>query len=196
MRIARKSDCTKVGLHESRIARNLDCTKVGLHESRIARKLNCTKVGLYSRKSFIYKYKTFTLTPFVKPQDILNLTIQNIFYIQLYVESAFMNNPGSTIFYKKMGQPRPLFCLFSSFQTNNTILTSNKCEKVQYLALGFELTTSRPGVDHFYPMLNFSTNLLRLTAAAADPNSISFYFEACRLLMPSSKPLFGAKSSF
>ena len=28
-----------------------------------------------------------------------------------------------------MGQPRPLFNLFSSFQTNITILTTNKCEK-------------------------------------------------------------------
>ena len=28
-----------------------------------------------------------------------------------------------------MNQPRPLFRLFSSFQTNNTIFTTNKCEK-------------------------------------------------------------------
>ena len=28
-----------------------------------------------------------------------------------------------------MGHPRPLFQLFSSFQTNVTILRSNKCEK-------------------------------------------------------------------
>ena len=28
-----------------------------------------------------------------------------------------------------MGQPRPLFHLFSSFQTNITIFTANKCEK-------------------------------------------------------------------
>ena len=28
-----------------------------------------------------------------------------------------------------MGQPQPLFHLFSSFQTNITILTTNKCEK-------------------------------------------------------------------
>ena len=47
--------------------------------------------------SFIYKYKTSTLTPFVKPCDILNLAIQNIFYTQLYVESAFTYNPGSTL---------------------------------------------------------------------------------------------------
>ena len=59
--------------------------KVGLHES-----------GLYSRTSFIYKYKAPTLTPYVKPRNILNLAVQNIFYVQLYVESAFTYNPGST----------------------------------------------------------------------------------------------------
>ena len=46
--------------------------------------------------SFIYKYKTSTLNPFVKPRDILNLAIQNIFYIQSYVESTFTYNPGLT----------------------------------------------------------------------------------------------------
>ena len=29
----------------------------------------------------------------------------------------------------KMGHPRPLLCSFSSFQTNITIFTTNKCEK-------------------------------------------------------------------
>ena len=47
--------------------------------------------------SFIYEYKTSTLTPFVKPHDILNLAVQNIFYVQSYVESAFTYNPGLTI---------------------------------------------------------------------------------------------------
>ena len=28
-----------------------------------------------------------------------------------------------------MGEPRPILCLFSSFQTNIAILTTNKCEK-------------------------------------------------------------------
>ena len=46
--------------------------------------------------SFIYRYETSTLTPFVKPHDILNLAVQNVFYIQLYVESAFMFNLGYT----------------------------------------------------------------------------------------------------
>ena len=51
--------------------------------------------------SFFCKYKTSTLTPFVKPHDILNLAVQNAFYIQTFVESAFMNNPGSTIIVNK-----------------------------------------------------------------------------------------------
>ena len=33
---------------------------------------------------------------------------------------------GFQFFLKKMDNPRPLFCLFSSFQTNNTILTTVK----------------------------------------------------------------------
>ena len=43
----------------------------------------------------------------------------------------------------KMGQPRPLFHLFSSFHTFITIFTTNKCEKmsIQYTMLRFELTT-------------------------------------------------------
>ena len=47
------------------------------------------------------------------------------------------------LFFFKMGQPRPLFHLFSSFQTHITIFTTNKCEKmsIQYTVLGFEPTT-------------------------------------------------------
>ena len=43
-------------------------------------------------------------------------------------------------FFKKMGQPRPLFW---SFQTNATIFTTNQYEKmsIQYMAPGFEPTT-------------------------------------------------------
>ena len=55
------------------------------------------KGRLYSRMSFIYKYKTSTFTPFVKPCNMLNLAVWNIFYVQSYVESAFTFNPGSTI---------------------------------------------------------------------------------------------------
>ena len=44
---------------------------------------------------FIYKYETSTLTPFVKPHNILNLAAQNIFYVQSYVESNFTYNLGS-----------------------------------------------------------------------------------------------------
>ena len=51
-----------------------------------------------------------------------------------------------------MGQSWPLFHLFSSFQTRLTIFTTNKCERVyiQYLALGFELTTFGTCVSSLY----------------------------------------------
>ena len=43
----------------------------------------------------------------------------------------------------KMDHSRPILRLFSSFQTNFTILPTNKCKKmsIQYMVLGFELTT-------------------------------------------------------
>ena len=47
---------------------------------------------MYSRTSFICKYKTSTLTQFLKPCDILNLVVQNVFYVQWYVESEFTQN--------------------------------------------------------------------------------------------------------
>ena len=72
-------------------SRHLIFVRPGLHV-----KSNCTLGRLYSRTSFIYKYKTSTLTPFVKPCDVLNLAIQNLFYTQLYVESTFTYNLGST----------------------------------------------------------------------------------------------------
>ena len=42
-----------------------------------------------------------------------------------------------------MGHPRPLYSLFSSFPTNITIFTTNKCEKISihYMVLGFEPMT-------------------------------------------------------
>ena len=47
-----------------------------------------------------------------------------------------------------MGQPQPLFNLFSLFQTHITILTANKSVKmsIQYTVLGFELTTFGTGL--------------------------------------------------
>ena len=49
--------------------------------------------------SFIYKYKTSTLTPFVKPHDVLNLAEQIVFNVLLLLESAFTYNPGSANLY-------------------------------------------------------------------------------------------------
>ena len=66
---------------------------------------------------FIYKYKTSTLPLFVKPRDIINLAVQNVFYKQFYVESAFTYNPGSTIktwMEKNYTRPDDLFTFPSS----------------------------------------------------------------------------------
>ena len=68
-----------------------DFVAIDIHWTWIACKADCTQ-----KMSFIYKYKTPTLTPFVKPRDVLNLTVQNIFYVQSYAESTFMYNLVST----------------------------------------------------------------------------------------------------
>ena len=72
-----------------------------IRQTQIACKVRLHKGGLYSRMSFNYKYKTSPLTPFGKPCDIINLTIQKVFYIQLYVESTFTYYPV----YVQMGWP-------------------------------------------------------------------------------------------
>ena len=53
------------------------------------------------------------------------------------------------VFYLKNGSSRPLFGLFSSFQTNITFFTTNICEKmsIQYTVLGFEHTTFKTWVS-------------------------------------------------
>ena len=55
-----------------------------------------------------------------------------------------LNNHFKVLFFlKQLGQPRPLFHLFSSFQTQTTIFTANKFEKmsIQYTVPGIKLTT-------------------------------------------------------
>ena len=42
---------------------------------------------------------------------------------------SFFKQKYLSLLFLKMGHPRPLLYLFSSFQTNITILTTNKCEK-------------------------------------------------------------------
>ena len=54
------------------------------------------------------------------------------------------NSAESKYFFKKIWTILgPVFHLFSSFQTNITIFTANKCQlmSIQYMVLGFEPTT-------------------------------------------------------
>ena len=56
---------------------------------------------MYSRMSFIYKYETSTLTPFVKPYNILNSDVQECtlwtivrgicFYVQSGVDQVYIS---------------------------------------------------------------------------------------------------------
>ena len=64
--------------------------------TRIARNVRLQLRRIVLKMSFIYKYITSAFNPFVKPCDILNLAVWNIFYIQLYMESTFTYNLGLT----------------------------------------------------------------------------------------------------
>ena len=55
-------------------------------------------------------------------------------------------------FFKKLTNPGLFFIYFWSFQTNNTIFTANRCEKmsIQYTALGFKPTAFQTWVVTHY----------------------------------------------
>ena len=69
--------------------------------------------------------------------DILQLTE---YFLQQSNESSF-----KFLFFS---QPGIFLVYFQSFQTNNTIFTTNQCWKmsIQYMVLGFEPTTSQAWV--------------------------------------------------
>ena len=74
---------------------------------------------------------------------------------------AFVFSGKNKIFhylFLKMGQPRPLFHLFSSFQTHIAIFTTNKCEKYSSSIQGWDLT-SRP-LEHESPPISTRPGLL------------------------------------
>ena len=71
-----------------------------------------------------------------------NLTLKTTFLLKVLV----------------MGQPRPLFHLFSSFQTHKTIFTTNKCEKCPSSILCQDLN-SRP-LGHESPHITNRPGLL------------------------------------
>ena len=50
---------------------------------------------MYTRLSFIYKYETSALTPFVKPHDELNLAAQ--FYLQSGIDSKMNGDEAGEV---------------------------------------------------------------------------------------------------
>ena len=72
----------------------------------------------------------------------------------------------------KMGNLRSLFCLFSSFQTNISIFSTIKCEKMSILVLGFEPITFRT--------LVFSLNQ---QLKGSRPSDTSFYHPNCFIIL-------------
>ena len=78
---------------------------------------------------YIYSGHTMTLIMgyfVIRECEFLNWQFPCLFHIQVFNFSKCYN-----LFLKKV-RPRPLFRLFSSFQTNITIFTKNKCEKCPF----------------------------------------------------------------
>ena len=92
-----------------------------------------------------------------------------------------MSHFSLSFFFTKMGQPRPLFNLFPSFQTHITIFTTNKCEQmsIQYMVPGFELATfGTRGSPH-----NHQTRALALVS----------HYKSKRSYVPLKQCVFGNK---
>ena len=76
------------------------------------------------------------------------LTLSAITSNCLPVPVVWRQNWNFSFIFYKMGQPRPLFRLFSVFSNKQYIFSTNQCEKIsiQYMALGFKPTTFRTWV--------------------------------------------------
>ena len=72
----------------------------------------------------------------------------------------------------KMGQPRPLFHLFWSFQTNVTILTTNKCDKC--LSSIRRLDSNSQPSDYKSPPLSRKANSWHLNLVSKEIFEIPF----------------------
>ena len=64
-------------------------------KSIVGPRLPLHKVDCFQQHCLFISVEHPHLSPFVKPRNILNLAIQNIFFVQSYVESAFTHNLGS-----------------------------------------------------------------------------------------------------
>ena len=79
--------------------------------------LNRPRVNHLSRVWFVPPI--FTFLSFIFP-----LCMHSAYF---FVQHSLLRTES---FFKKMGQPRPLFHFFQSFQSNNTILSTHQCGKM------------------------------------------------------------------
>ena len=87
------------------------------------------------------------------------LIISLIIWTVLIHSVNFMNQPMIP-FFKKMGHPRPLFRLFSSFQTNITFLTTNICEKMLWPSSKWRRYSNPRPLEHNSPPITTRPGLL------------------------------------
>ena len=74
-----------------------------------------------------------------------------------------------------MGQPRPLFRLFSVFSTNNTIFTTNQCEKMSCPSSIRRRDSNPRPLDHESPPITTRSGL---------PPNMAIYLTLCNLFKP------------
>ena len=91
--------------------------------------LNCKNVTTLQDLSVEVEAITLVhckLLPSEEQHEIFqNLTLKPVYWKEYKVKKTV-----DFVFFKKMGQTRPIFFFFWVFQTNSTIFTTNQCEKM------------------------------------------------------------------
>ena len=132
--------------------------------------------------SFIYKYETSTLTPLVKPRNILNFATQNIFYGSTWnlllcsiqgeptLSLSWLNNAEGKVFFhlllaqmitensnlKNPVRSRPLFNVFSSF--SHSCIRAN--QNLRPVLTQFSMKSQLLLLLHFFVVSSLRSNTL------------------------------------
>ena len=73
----------------------------------------------------------------------------------------------------QLGHPRPLFLLFSAFQTNVKIFVTNNCEKIPSNMRCWD-SNPRPFISYQYNLRQINVKMIHLVSGCWELNSLSF----------------------
>ena len=116
-------------------------------------------------------------------QNTIRLLPELIFRVQFILCVPLFSASVSLIlilssFIKKMAQPRPFFVYFWSFQTNNTIFTTNQCEKM------FKYPSSIQRWDSNAQSFEHESSLITTRPGLPPPNSLFYCCPFVLLFLP------------